>query len=290
MEHVVITIDYSRRKDVFTMFRELQHGRGTATLVAFILALYIMCSSAYAVTACYAESSEEAFGKIGIIAAMDKEIELLLESLQEPRTETAAGITYHSGVLGKHEVILAKSGVGKVNAAMGAQIMILKYQPDCIINTGCAGGLSDNIKIGDIVLSTQTVEWDMDTTVFGDPRGYISSLDTVRIEASPGLRRYIRNCIPQGIKVHEGLIASGDQFVYNEEQRSTIMYSFPDVCCVEMEGSAIGHVCAQNRIPFCIVRCISDSVGEKGTETYEEFSQRACHLAAKTVISMCNAE
>ncbi len=272
------------------MSRAIKHGRFTATVAALILVLYILCSSAYAVTDYYAEVSEESFGKIGIIAAMDKEIELLLEALQEPHMEITAGIAYHSGILGNHKVILAKSGVGKVNAAMGAQIMILKYKPDCIINTGCAGGLSDDIKIGDVVLSTQTVEWDMDTTVFGDPRGYISSLDIVRIEASPSLRRYIRSYIPQGIKVHEGLIASGDQFVHKEEHRNTIMDSFPDVCCVEMESSAIGHVCAHNRIPFCIVRCISDSVGDNGTESYAEFSQKASHLAAKIVISMCNAE
>lgn len=228
--------------------------------------------------------------KIGIIAAMRIEVELLMQELKNVQKETIGGTEYYVGKIGGHEVVLMQCGIGKVSAAAGTQAMITRFSPDIIINTGCAGALARELNIGDIVLSSETVEWDMDTTDLGDPRGYIQSLDTIRVRADEKTAQWIASAMPENSTVYKGLVVSGDQFVSRKEQRAVILGSFPDAMCAEMEGAAVGHVCAQNGVPFCVVRCMSDTAdGDSGVD-YVSFSKAAAEKSAALLIRLMNGE
>lgn len=226
------------------------------------------------------------FGKIGIIAAMDVEVSLLKAALKDTKSVKCAGQDIFSGRIGGNEVVLMKCGIGKVSAAAGTQAMIDLFHPDCIINTGCAGGLARGIGIGDVVLSLSTAEWDMDTTPLGDPRGYIFALETVRVDADASLAGAIEKFVPDDINVTKGLVVSGDQFIYTDDQRKTIMTAFPDALCAEMEGAAVSHVCAQNGVPFCIIRSMSDTAEGDSSVDYAQFSAKAAEISAGILISM----
>ena len=226
--------------------------------------------------------------KIGIIAAMDSEMEILRNAITERKEETIAQTTYYTGRIGNHEVVLTRSGIGKVSAALSAQIMISTFQVSCIFNTGCAGGLATGLHIGDFVVSTSTAEWDIDIEPIGLPQGFISALGVTEMEADRQLAEWVKSAIPSGNRVYEGQIISGDQFVHKEEQRQIIQKHFGKALCVEMEGGAIGHVCAQNGISFCIIRCLSDTAdGESGMK-FEEFSAIAGEKSGEIMIRMLN--
>ena len=226
--------------------------------------------------------------KIGIIAALESEVMALRDELKDSKVEHIAGADFHVGKIGKYEVVLMRCGVGKVAAGAGAQAMILAYKPDVIINTGCAGAIDTDLKVGDMVLSDSTVQWDMDTTAIGDPRGYISSLDTVEIKANKDLVDLIEKYIPRDTAVKRGIVCSGDQFVSNPTQRKTILDNFPNTKCAEMEGAAIGQVCAQNDVPFCVVRCMSDTADGNSQTDYPTFSKLAGIKSAGVLIKMLN--
>lgn len=220
------------------------------------------------------------YNKIGIIAAMDIEIDTLKEKLESCEIKEMTGSTYYSGRIGNHEVILLKCGIGKVSAAIGTQTMIDYYHPDAIINTGCAGGLDKNIKVGDTVLSASSVEWDMDTTPLGDPRGFISGLNKVFLEADKTLVSELKDVIEKVSAVKVGLVVSGDQFICKDEQRDMILGAFPDALCAEMEGGAIGHTCVQNNVPYCVIRSMSDTADGNSTMSYPEFAKMAGEKSA----------
>lgn len=224
--------------------------------------------------------------KIGIIAAMDIEVKLLKEALDDSRTLSVAGSDYHTGRIGNYEVVMMRCGIGKVSAALGAQAMISQFHPDCIINTGCAGAMDSSLKVGDVVLSECAVEWDMDTTAFGDPRGYISSLNTVRMMADKELTELVRKHIPADIRTVSGLVASGDQFICTKQQRDIILGAFPDAKCAEMEGAAIGHVCVSNDVPYTIVRSMSDTADGNSGVDYPAFAKKASEQSAAILIDM----
>ena len=225
---------------------------------------------------------------LGIIAALEVEVNLLKNALNNINTVKCAGTDIHTGTIGKCNVVLMQCGIGKVSAALGTQAMISRFQPDCVINTGCAGGIAKGIKIGDIVLSTSTAEWDMDTTALGDPRGYIYALGTAVVKANEEIASLIEKFVPSDISVFKGLVASGDQFVSSDEQRNIILGSFPEALCAEMEGASVGHVCAQNNVPFCVIRCMSDTADGDSKVDYVEFSKKAGETSAKILIDMLN--
>lgn len=226
---------------------------------------------------------------VGIIAALEVEVNLIKNSLLNKTTVKCAGTEIHTGKIGNTNVVLMQCGIGKVSAALGTQAMISQFKPDCIINTGCAGGIAKGIKIGDIVLSTATAEWDMDTTVLGDPRGYIYSLGTSIVKSSDEIVSLTEKFVPSGVTVFKGLVASGDQFVSSDDQRKIILGSFPDALCAEMEGAAVGHVCAQNNVPFCVIRCMSDTADGDSKIDYAEFSKKAGESSAEILINMINS-
>ncbi len=228
--------------------------------------------------------------RIGIIAAMEVEMELLRAQMRNLQIEKTAGMEFYSGQIGEYEVTLMQCGIGKVSAALGAQAMILKFQPDCIINTGCAGALAKGLQIGEMVISDSTVEWDIDLLALGMPRGYVSSMNAVEMKADSDLADWIISAIPKELPVRKGLVVSGDQFVSRPEQRSIILEAFPDALCAEMEGGAIGHVCAQNQVPFCVVRCMSDTADGDSEVNFAVFVKEAGEKSAEILLSLLKKE
>lgn len=217
---------------------------------------------------------------IGIIGAMDIEIEHINAVLEDKEEFAVSGALYTKGKLDGKDVVTAVCGIGKVFAAMCAQTMIVKFGADRIINTGVAGGLTDKTDILDTVVATALVQHDMDTTYFGDPKGMISGINLVEFSCDSTIADTIAknvegNCV-------RGIVASGDCFIADNDKKKDIAETFNAVAC-EMEGAAIAQVCYVNKIPFCVLRTISD--GANGEEmSYERFRVVAAEKAAKVII------
>ena len=212
---------------------------------------------------------------IGIIAAMDVEMKSLRSYMENTETEVISGIRFVRGTLEGKDVVTAVCGIGKVFAALCAQTMILHYQPRCIINTGVAGTLTDALTIGSIAVSSAVVQHDMDTSPLGDPVGLISGINKVELPADRLLTGQLSACAKvMGIKTATGVIASGDQFVASAERKAFIVEHFKAIAC-EMEGAAVGQVCYVNKVPFCVLRAISDSADGSSHMDYPTFVQMA---------------
>ena len=212
---------------------------------------------------------------IGIIAAMDVEMKSLRSYMDNTETEVISGIRFVRGTLEGKDVVTAVCGIGKVFAALCAQTMILHYQPKCIINTGVAGTLTDALTIGSIAVSSAGVQHDMDTSPLGDPVGLISGINKVELPADRLLTGQLSACAKvMGIKTATGVIASGDQFVASVERKAFIVEHFKAIAC-EMEGAAVGQVCYVNKVPFCVLRAISDSADGSSHMDYPTFVQMA---------------
>ncbi|MBR4184421.1 MAG: 5'-methylthioadenosine/adenosylhomocysteine nucleosidase [Clostridiales bacterium] len=221
---------------------------------------------------------------IGIIAAMNVEMESLRGFLTDTREETVSGVRFVSGLFEGREVVTAVCGIGKAAAALCAEAMILTYRPDAVINTGVAGTLTPALSIGSVAVSTAVVQHDMDTTALGDPAGYISGLDLVRIPADPVLSGQLDACARVlGIRTASGVIASGDQFISDAGKKRAIAETFGAIAC-EMEGAAIGQVCYSNGVPFCVLRAISDGADGDSSSDYSAFVETA---AARSVKLLC---
>lgn len=226
------------------------------------------------------------FNKIGVIGAMSVEIRSLAAALTNPKTETVSGITFYEGELCAQPVVLAVCGVGKVFAALCAQTMILRYGVDAVINTGVAGTLTDELSIGDVAVSSDVVQHDMDTSPLGDPLGLISGLNVVHMEADGTLADFVEHAIEEtGGKSLRGTIATGDVFVADAEKKAYLRDTFGAIAC-EMEGGAIGHVCTVNRVPFVVIRAISDGGNEDSPMDYPTFVQMAADRSAAVVRSV----
>ena len=224
--------------------------------------------------------------RYGIIAALDFEEQLIREKLNNIEESELLSIPVYRGTIGNNEVVLMRCGMGKVSAGISTQVLIDNFHPDYIINTGCAGALSPDLKIGDIVLSSCVVEWDLDLRAIGFPLGYINALGCIEIKASDELRKKIECIVSKEANVFCGMIVSGDQFVSKDSQRQTILENFPNALCAEMEGAAVGHVCVQNKIPFCIIRAMSDTADGNSGVSYEEFSVSASRRSASWLVKM----
>ena len=216
---------------------------------------------------------------IGIIGAMGIEIRALADLLENKKSETISGVEYMSGKIYGRDVVLAVCGIGKVFAAICTQTMILKYNPDVIINTGVAGTLADKLSIGDIAIADSVVQHDMDTSPLGDPVGLLSGINIVKIPTDSDTVSKIESCVKEiGVNYEKGTIASGDQFLASNEVKACIVDNFGAIAG-EMEGGAIGHVCYVNQKPFCVLRAISDCADGSGAENYMEFLGKAAENA-----------
>lgn len=212
---------------------------------------------------------------IGIIGAMRIEVDALKAKLVNPVTEVVSGVEFHRGQLNGVDVVIAVSGIGKVFAAICAQTMILRYGVTKLINSGVAGTLSDKLHIGDVAISNELVQHDMDTSCIGDPVGLLSGINIVKLPAAAAMTEAVAKVAAQlGLNHQIGTIATGDQFVANKERKQWIKSTF-DAIAVEMESGSIAHVCYVNQVDFVAIRVISDEASGEAQIDYMEFAKMA---------------
>ena len=174
-------------------------------------------------------------------------------------------------------------------SAICAEAMILKYSPDYIINTGVAGSLTGELHVLDVAISDGVIQHDMDTSPLGDPRGFLSGIDKVELEASEKLVCVIRETADSmGIKNKTGIILSGDKFISESSEKKKLAEDFGGIAC-EMEGASIGHVCYVNGTPFAVIRAISDSVDGVGSMEFGEFVTAAAKQSQELVLNILEA-
>ncbi len=222
---------------------------------------------------------------IGIIGAMDVEVNKFKEQMIGVSVDTVSGIEFVCGTLWGSPTVVAVSGVGKVNAAICTQTMCLRYSPRFIINSGVAGGLAEGLNVCDTVIASSVVQHDMDTSPLGDPVGFISGLDLVDIPTDPELTEKLHQAsLENNIHSIIGKIVSGDQFINSKEKKDYLIGTFGASAC-EMEAASIGHVCYKNEVPFAILRSISDNADGSSHITYTDFVQLASDNLEKVLKS-----
>jgi adenosylhomocysteine nucleosidase len=252
--------------------------------VIAILAIAIIVSSACAVG--FAIIDSESGDKIGIIGAMDSEVNSLKDSMHIERRETIASMEFCIGTLDGKAVVVCQCGMGKVNAGICASTMIHNYNVKKIINTGVAGSLSDDLEIGDIVISVSATQHDFDVSPIGFEEREIpyTGLSEFPADATliAGAEKAVTECAPE-IGYLKGLVCSGDQFIDTVEKKNAILAKCPDGLCCEMEGGAIAQTCHLYDTPFVILRCVSDKPDGSGAADYEEFEKQAAKRCAAIV-------
>lgn len=221
--------------------------------------------------------------RLGLIGAMEVEVTSLASSMKNRRDEEVGGFLFMLGEIEGVECVLVRCGIGKVAAAVATQTMILKYAPDLIVNTGVAGALSSLLRPGDIVVSQNALQYDMDTSPLGDPVGLISGIQKIFFDADETAVQTL-SAIAEKMtgKVLVGTVCSGDRFVASPEEKDRILSLFESGVACEMEGGAIAHTAYLSRTPFVIVRAISDSADGSSHMDYPTFLKQA----AKTSFEM----
>ena len=221
---------------------------------------------------------------IGIIGAMDEEIALLQKQIKNQTIETVANTMYIKGTLETKDVVLVKSGIGKVNAAMTTAILMEKYQPTFVINTGSAGGFSEALKVGDVVISDAVVHHDVDVTAFDYVHGQVPQMPAT-FKADKTLVRQVRIILKEmEIGSEIGLIATGDSFMNDQTKVQTIRELFPTMIACEMEAAAIAQVYYQYNVPFVVIRALSDIAGQEAPMSFQQFLEVAATNAANLII------
>lgn len=224
---------------------------------------------------------------IGIIGAMEVEVQALKDLMDNAELKEISSVVFYRGKINGIDTVVAVAGVGKVNAAVCAQTMILEYSPDYIINTGVAGGLSEELKIGDAAVADKVAEHDMDTSPLGDELGFITGINKVYMQCDEYISGLMYDAAKSvdGINTVRGTIASGDQFIASEEQRRFIKKNFNAVAA-EMEGAAIGHVCTMNNVKFGVLRAISDGANSDSTIDFPTFTKMAVKNTVEIIVKM----
>ncbi|MCM3123121.1 5'-methylthioadenosine/S-adenosylhomocysteine nucleosidase [Mesobacillus sp. AQ2] len=225
--------------------------------------------------------------RIGIIGAMDEEVDLLRSKMEDIEEINLAGSEFYNGKIDNQEVVLLKSGIGKVNAAMGTALLIEKFHPDVIINTGSAGGFHKELNVGDVVISTEVRHHDVDVTIFGYEYGqvprmpaYFSPDDNLVSVAEKSAEKI------NDIQVVKGLIASGDSFMNDPERVEFIRSKMPELYAAEMEAAAIAQVAHQFQVPFVIIRSLSDIAGKDSNVSFDQFLETAAKNSAELILLM----
>ena len=225
--------------------------------------------------------------KLGIIGAMQVEVEILLGAMENKRSMEKAGCTFYEGTLNGLEAVVVQCGVGKVNAAMCAQILCDLFQVTHLVNTGIAGSLCADLDIGDLLVSSDAMYHDMDAVHFGYPFGKVPGMDTVAFPADETMIRYAYAAAeavnPGHTKI--GRVASGDQFVAVKELKEKIIANTRGLC-TEMEGAAIAQTAYRNGIPFVILRAISDKADDSAEMDYPTFEKIVAHRCAEVTMHL----
>lgn len=225
--------------------------------------------------------------KIAIIGAMEEEVTLLREKIDNKQTDVIAGCEFITGTLGDKEVVLLRSGIGKVNAAMSTTILMERYKPNYVINTGSAGGINPSLRVGDLVISTEVRHHDVDVTVFGYEYGQVPQLpaaflaDENLIELAKSAAGKIKE-----VQTIAGLITTSDSFLYEPEKVNFVKEKFADLQAAEMEGAAIAQVAHQYNVPFVVIRSLSDIAGQESPISFEQYLEKAAVNSANLVMEI----
>ncbi|MDD7024617.1 MAG: 5'-methylthioadenosine/adenosylhomocysteine nucleosidase [Lachnospiraceae bacterium] len=226
--------------------------------------------------------------RIGIIGAMEEEVAILKEKMKIEQKLEKASMEFFAGTLAGREVVVVRSGIGKVNAGICTQILVDLFDVKAVINTGIAGSLDGRIDIGDIVISTDALHHDMDAVNFGYPLGQIPRMDTLSFPADEKLIAVAEEACRQvnpDIHTWTGRVVSGDQFIADRAVKDRIIENFGGFC-TEMEGAAIAQGAYLNQIPFVILRAISDKADDSATMDYPTFEKKAIEHSVRLVIRM----
>ena len=229
---------------------------------------------------------------IGIIGAMNTEVETLISSLADKKETVIAGSHFFSGKLGSTDAVVVMCGIGKVAAAICAQALIDAFRPDVLINTGVAGGVADGLSQGDLVIATDAVQHDFDLSLFGYAKGYMPVWGKDKSSPSPFpadaalAEKLIAAADALGYHAIRGRVASGDIFVADANLKHTLATEF-GAAVAEMEGAAIAQTAWQNGTPCAIIRAISDLADGSATLSFEEFEVIAAERSAKLLLEIC---
>jgi len=223
--------------------------------------------------------------KAGIIGAMEPEVAILKAKLANCETSTHAGYTFYQGQLNDNDVVIVQSGIGKVAAALATAILIDKFQPDYVVNTGSAGGFDVQLKVGDIVVSSEVRYHDVDLTAFGyeigqlpaNPAAYIPHQRLISA-AKQGINKL------ENIHAITGLITTGDTFMTKEDDIAKARKNFPTMAAVEMEGAAVAQVCYDYNVPFAIMRTISDKAKGNADIDFKKFAENIASTYALGIL------
>ncbi len=225
---------------------------------------------------------------VGIIGPMKEEIEILHSDMEVEEAKDIAGMTFYEGTLKGQHIVLVQSGIGKVNAAMASQLLVSHFNADKLINSGISGAIHPDVGLGDIVISTETVQHDMDETAKGYEPGIIPRLDKGYFKADKDLIALAEQAakkLPEKVDVFKGLIATGDQFIASAEKKEWIYETF-NAYVVEMEGAAVGQVAYLNDVPYIVIRSASDDAGEEAVMKWEDFKQQAINNSSFIIENM----
>lgn len=220
---------------------------------------------------------------IGIIGAMEEEVAILKDKLTQLEEVTIAHVKFYKGNLNDAPVVLTQSGIGKVNVAMSTTLLIENFKPSKIINTGSAGALDEELKVGDVVVSEALAYHDADATAFGYQFGQIPQMPAVFEADKTLLTQSIEAIKASNLPAKTGLIVSGDSFIGSNEQRIQIKQNFADVLAVEMEATAIAQTCYQFKVPFVVTRAISDLANGEAEMSFDEFLKTAARSSSEIV-------
>ncbi|ORI03756.1 5'-methylthioadenosine/S-adenosylhomocysteine nucleosidase [Mammaliicoccus sciuri] len=225
---------------------------------------------------------------IGIIGAMEEELEILKSSIENRETIQIAHVIFYKGNIEDKQVVLAQSGIGKVNAAITATLLINEFKPDLIINTGSAGSVDSELNIGDIIISNKVYYHDVNATAFGYKLGQVPSMPEF-YETDNELIDLAKSSIEQlDLNGIVGEVATGDSFIGSIDQRKVIKSNFPTASVVEMEAGAIAQTCYQYNVPIIVTRAVSDLADKESDVTFEEFLKVACVNSSKIVKLLLN--
>ncbi len=223
---------------------------------------------------------------IGIIGALNDEVRTIITRLEDRKTENVGSIEFNVGKIHGKNVVVARCGVGKVFAAICAEAMIIKYSPKLIVNTGVGGALDKTLRPLDIVFADKLVQHDMDTSPLGDPVGLISGINRVYFETDARARELLEKTAHSlDIKYMIGTIATGDKFISDKADKDRITSSFGAIAC-EMEGGSVAHTAFVNKVPFMVVRAISDSADGDACMDYPTFLPIATKISTDLTLAL----
>ncbi|WP_418608465.1 5'-methylthioadenosine/S-adenosylhomocysteine nucleosidase [Pseudoalteromonas sp. US3C1013] len=224
---------------------------------------------------------------VGIIGAMEPEVKILREAMQNPQVLTKAGFTFYTGELAGNTVTLVQSGIGKVASTIATTLLIDNFKPDCVINTGSAGGFDPSLNVGDVVISSEVRHHDVDVTAFGYEIGQVPQMPagfaahTKLVEAAEQTIAQISE-----VKTLVGLICTGDSFMCDPVRIEKARNDFPTMLAVEMEGASIAQTCFALNTPFVVIRSMSDIAGKESPQSFEEYLETASINSSKMVVAL----